>query len=121
MESQDTKLVTVFHTRKDAFIGVARSILDDAGIEYEATNPSGFGGMDIIVRSEDAEEAKKLLEGIGVAVDETEEKDSSYTNEPSEYLPYPRDVVSESTRYSSLAIFVFVIIVILLAVYFVRC
>ena len=118
---QDTKLVTVFHTRKDAIIGVAKSILDDAGIEYEATNPSGFGGMEIIVHSEDAEEAKKLLEGIGIADDETEEKDSSYTDEPSEYLPKPGDVVSDSTKYSSLGIFVFVIIVILLAAYFVRC
>ncbi len=121
MESQDTKLVTVFHTRKDAIIGVAKSILDDAGIEYEATNPSGFAGMEIIVRSGDAEEAKKLLEGIGVAVDETEETDSTYTDEPSYDTPNKKDIVSESGRYSNFGILVLIIIVLLLAYYFVRC
>jgi hypothetical protein len=123
---EETKLVTVFFTQKNAVIGLARSILDDARIEYETTNellheiPYGSGGMSIRVRSEDEEEARTLLKDV-VDTPETEETDSSYTEEPSHYLRDQGDVVSESTKYSSLGIFVFVIIVILLVAYFVRC
>lgn len=120
-EEHDINLVTVFTSHKDALIGVAKSLLDDAGIEYEATNPYGSGATRIVVRSEDAEEAKSLIEGIGVGSEETEETDSSYTDEPSFSIPDRQNIVSESTRYSNLGILVLVIIVILLAFYFVRC
>jgi hypothetical protein len=121
MEEQELKLVTVFSTDKDALMGVARSLLDDAGIEYEATNPYRSAAMDIKVRYKDEAQARSLLKGIGEETGEEEEIDSSYTEEPSHYMPVRESVVSESGRYSFLAILSFVIIVMLLAYYFVRC
>lgn len=117
---EETKLVTVFYTRKDAIMGVAKSILDDAAIEYEATNEIMPGGMKIMVRPEDEKEARDLLKDVKEMPDaDTEEVDSKYTSGPSYYVP--EGVVSDSNRYSSLGIIVFVIIVILLTAYFVRC
>ena len=64
----DVELVTVLTTGNDAVIPVAKSLLDDAGIEYLAKN-EGFHGLfpvsrfrvEIQVRQDDEEEARQLL------------------------------------------------------------
>jgi hypothetical protein len=80
VKQDDEKLVTVFSTGNHALIAVAKSLLDDAGIEYYAMNErtedliglgvfgTGYnpviGPIEIQVLEENAEEAKNLLKDL---------------------------------------------------------
>lgn len=80
MKLKDERVVTVFATGNRAVMGVAKSILDDAGIQYYAKNDrtedlfalgvfgTGYnpviGPVELQVLEENAEEAKKLLENL---------------------------------------------------------
>jgi hypothetical protein len=80
MKHKEQKLVTIFSSGKHALIALAKSILDDANIEYYAKNErtedliglgvfgtgfnSAIGPIELQVLEEDAEEAKKLLKDL---------------------------------------------------------
>jgi len=80
MNPEDEKLVTVFATGNHGVIALAKSMLDDAGIEYYAKNERtedliGFGvigtgynpvigPIELQVLEENAEEAMKLLKDL---------------------------------------------------------
>ncbi len=80
MNPEDETLVTVLSTGNHGIIAVAKSILDDAGIEYYAKNErtedliglgvfgTGYntviGPIEIQVLEENAEEAKTLLKDL---------------------------------------------------------
>ena len=79
-KQNDEKLVTVFATGNHGIIALAKSMLDDAGIQYYAKNErtedligigvigTGYnpiiGPVELQVIESDAEEAKKLLEEL---------------------------------------------------------
>lgn len=58
------ELVTVFQSRISPNIAIAKSILEDAGIEYATRGGWGGPGGAIQVTSDKADEARTLLEGI---------------------------------------------------------
>ncbi len=80
MNRKDEKLVTVFATGNHAIIALAKSMLDDAGIQYYAKNErsedligigvvgTGFnpliGPVELQVLEENADEARKLLKDL---------------------------------------------------------
>ncbi|MGA2668902.1 MAG: DUF2007 domain-containing protein [Ignavibacteria bacterium] len=80
MKPDKEKLVTVLSTGNEAIISLAKSILDDAGIQYFAKNEgvenligigvigTGFnpviGPIELQVLEENEEEAKKLLTSL---------------------------------------------------------
>ncbi len=62
------KLVKVFDSEQESEALVVKGLLDSAGIESDLTSASmvqdtfpGLGGMIILVRREDAEEARRLI------------------------------------------------------------
>jgi hypothetical protein len=62
------KLVKVFDSEQESEAIVVKGLLESAGIDSDLTSGSlvqdtfpGLGGMVILVREEDAEEAKKLI------------------------------------------------------------
>ena len=64
----DEKLVKVFDSEQESEALVVKGLLDSAGIDSDLTAASmvqdtfpGLGGMIILVRKEDAEEAKKVI------------------------------------------------------------
>ncbi len=68
---QGLNLVRVFETENPTIIMVAKSLLEDAGIEYFSSGeqlPFGFnplsGSLVIGVRHEEAEEARELLKNL---------------------------------------------------------
>ena len=80
MKPEDEKLVTIFATGNHGVIALAKSMLDDAGIEYYAKNErtedliglgvvgTGYnpviGPIELQVLEENAEEAKNLLKDL---------------------------------------------------------
>jgi hypothetical protein len=63
------KLVKVFDTEEESEALVVKGLLDSAGIDNDLTSASllqeafpGLGGMILMVREEDAEKARKLIE-----------------------------------------------------------
>lgn len=90
MKPQDEKVVTVLATGNHGVIAIAKSILDDAGIEYYAKNEqtedliglgvfgTGYnaviGPIEIQVLEENEEEAKNLLKDIKESEDASEEE-----------------------------------------------
>lgn len=78
------KLVKVFDSEQESEAMVVKGLLDSAGIDNDITAASllqdafpGLGGTIILVREEDAETARRLIEDYRQAVpvddDETEE------------------------------------------------
>lgn len=62
------KLVKVFETEQEPEALVVKGLLDSAGIESDLTSASlvqdafpGLGGMILLVREEDAEEARRVI------------------------------------------------------------
>jgi hypothetical protein len=65
----DEKLVEVFDSEEESEALVVKGLLDSAGIDNDLSSASllqeafpGLGGMIILVREEDAEKARKLIE-----------------------------------------------------------
>jgi Putative prokaryotic signal transducing protein len=84
------KLVRVFDTEQESEALIVRGLLESAGIEADITSLDaqqeilpGVGGTVILVREEDAEQARNLIESYRVApaTDETAEID--ITEDPS--------------------------------------
>jgi hypothetical protein len=89
MKPKDEKLVTVFATGNHAVIALAKSILDDAGINYYAKNErsedligigvvgTGYnpviGPIELQVLEENVREAKELLKDLSEGQVEGEE------------------------------------------------
>ena len=64
----DEKLVKVFDSEQEPEALVVKGLLDSAGIDSDLTSASmvqdafpGLGGMVILVREEDAEEARRVI------------------------------------------------------------
>jgi hypothetical protein len=62
-EPQDA-LVTVFKSYDFAITAIAKSILEEAGIEYMTLGGRGRSGREFQVSTDKAEEARSLLAGI---------------------------------------------------------
>lgn len=69
-----SKLITVFASQNNVLIAMAKSLLEDAGIEYFVKGEDlhsllnygdVIGPTEIQVANEDAEDAKKILEELG--------------------------------------------------------
>ena len=80
------KLVKVFDSEQESEVMVVKGLLDAAGIDSDMTSVDvvqemfpGLGGMVILVRQEDAETARTLIEASrkSTADDETAEVDIS--------------------------------------------
>ena len=76
------KLVRVFDTEQETEAMVVRGLLDSAGIEADITSLDapqdilpGVGGSVILVREEDAAEARRLIEEYRQSPDEIEAAD----------------------------------------------
>ncbi len=86
------KLVRVFDTEQESEAMVVRGLLESAGIESDVTALDapqdvlpGVGGTVIVVREEDAAEARRLIEEYSQAPEEEESADADFTAEsPSE-------------------------------------
>lgn len=70
----ESKLITVFASQDNVLIAMAKSFLEDAGIEYFVKGEdlhsllnygTVIGPAEIQVAEEDAEDARKILEGLG--------------------------------------------------------
>lgn len=124
MSIEETNLITVFSTQKQAVLGVAKSILDDAGIEYLTSNEYlhnlAYGsaeGMGIKVPLEKAEEARKLLENLDREI--TEEKIPPYTLDPKHNITPQK--ISEFNMFITISGIFAVVMAIFVAVVLVRC
>ena len=81
----DEKLVRVFDTEQESEAMVVRGLLDSAGIDSDMTSLDaaqdtfpGVGGMVILVREEDAQRARQLIDEYRQSPgDETAELDIS--------------------------------------------
>ncbi len=71
-EVEYTELVTVYTTADAGLLGLAKSLLEDAGIDYFVRGEStkalfAAGFMELQVHPHDAEEAEALIEEMGKA------------------------------------------------------
>ncbi len=69
-EPEYTELVTVYTTADAGLLGLAKSILEDAGIDYYVRGEStktlfAAGFMELQVHPEEADEAEMLIEEMG--------------------------------------------------------
>lgn len=79
------KLVKVFDSELESEAIVVKGLLDSAGIDSDLTSASlvqdafpGLGGMIILVREEDAEDARRVIaEGQSMPDDEDDEDDET--------------------------------------------
>jgi hypothetical protein len=85
----DEKLVRVFDTEQESEAMVVRGLLESAGIESDLTSLDaqqdilpGVGGTVILVREEDAAEAKKMIEEYRQTPDELETAEFALNEEP---------------------------------------
>ena len=88
------KLVKVFDAEQESEALIVRGLLESSGIDADITSLDapqdilpGVGGTIILVREEDAQEARRLIEEYrrSPANDDTAEVDiSEHTNEPPE-------------------------------------
>ena len=83
------KLVRVFDTEQESEAMVVRGLLESAGIDADITALDapqdilpGVGGTVILVREEDAGEARRLISEYRQAPGADEEGDSEITEEP---------------------------------------
>jgi len=83
------KLVRVFDTEQESEAMVVRGLLDSAGIEADITSLDapqdilpGVGGTIILVREEDAEEARRVIEEYRQAPEEVEAADGLTEEQP---------------------------------------
>jgi hypothetical protein len=83
------KLVRVFDTEQESEAMVVRGLLDSAGIETDLTSLEaqqdilpGVGGTVILVREEDADKARSLIEEYRQTPDELETAEIAFTEEP---------------------------------------
>jgi putative signal transducing protein len=84
------KLVQVFDSEQEPEALVVKGLLDSAGIDSDLTSASlvqdafpGLGGMLILVREEDAEEARRVIaEGRKSAPDDDETAEIQIIEEP---------------------------------------
>ena len=83
------KLVRVFDTEQESEAMVVRGLLDSAGIESDLTSLDaqqdilpGVGGTVILVREEDAPEARRLIEEYRQTPDELETAEYALNEEP---------------------------------------
>jgi hypothetical protein len=83
------KLVRVFDTEQESEAMVVRGLLESAGIESDLTSLdaqqdilSGVGGTVILVREEDAPEARRLIEEYRQTPDELETAEYALNEEP---------------------------------------
>jgi len=83
------KLVRVFDTEQESEAMVVRGLLDSAGIEADITSLDapqdilpGVGGTIILVREEDAEEARRVIEEYRQAPEEVEAADGFSEEQP---------------------------------------
>jgi Putative prokaryotic signal transducing protein len=83
------KLVRVFDTEQESEAMVVRGLLESAGIDSDVTSlyaPQdtfpGVGGTIILVREEDAEEARRLIEEYRRSPDEAETAEMKAFEEP---------------------------------------
>jgi len=83
------KLVRVFDTEQETEAMVVRGLLDSAGIDADITSLDavqdvlpGVGGTVILVREEDAAEARRLIEDYRQAPEEIEAADGLSEEQP---------------------------------------
>ena len=84
------KLVKVFESEQEPEALVVKGLLDSAGIDSDLTSASlvqdafpGLGGMILLVREEDAEEARRVIaEGRRSAPDDDETAEIPIIEEP---------------------------------------
>jgi hypothetical protein len=84
------KLVKVFGSEQESEALVVKGLLDSAGIDNDLTSASlvqdafpGLGGMILLVREEDAEEARRVIaEGLRSAPDDDATAEISISEEP---------------------------------------
>jgi hypothetical protein len=83
------KLVRVFDAEQESEAMVVRGLLESAGIDSDLTSLDaqqdilpGVGGTVILVREEDAIEAKRLIEEYRQTPDELETAEIAFTEEP---------------------------------------
>ncbi|HET9306319.1 MAG TPA: DUF2007 domain-containing protein [Candidatus Sulfotelmatobacter sp.] len=84
------KLVKVFDSEQESEALVVKGLLDSAGIDSDLTAASmvqdafpGLGGMIILVREEDAEQARKVIaESSQLPADDDETAEIQITEEP---------------------------------------
>jgi Putative prokaryotic signal transducing protein len=84
------KLVKVFETEQEPEALVVKGLLDSAGIESDLTSASlvqdafpGLGGMILLVREEDAEEARRVIaEGLQSSPDDDDTAEIQTIEEP---------------------------------------
>jgi len=85
------KLVRVFDTEQESEAMVVRGLLESAGIDCDVTALDapqdilpGVGGTVILVREEDAAEAKRVIEEYRKSPDELETAEFNVIEEPPE-------------------------------------
>jgi hypothetical protein len=85
------KLVRVFDTEQESEAMVVRGLLESAGIDCDVTALDapqdilpGVGGTIILVREEDAEEARRVIETYRQSPDELETAEFNVIEEPPE-------------------------------------
>jgi Putative prokaryotic signal transducing protein len=83
------KLVRVFDTEQESEAMVVRGLLESAGIDSDLTSLDaqqdilpGVGGTVILVREEDAAEARRLIEEYRQTPDERETAEYALNEEP---------------------------------------
>jgi len=84
------KLVKVFDSEQESEALVVKGLLDSAGIDNDLTSASlvqdafpGLGGMTILVREEDAEQARKVIaESRQSPAEDDETAEIQITGEP---------------------------------------
>jgi len=83
------KLVRVFDTEQESEAMVVRGLLESAGIDSDVTSLDaqqdilpGVGGTIILVREEDAEKARNLIEEYRQTPDELETAEFDFSGEP---------------------------------------
>jgi hypothetical protein len=111
MNEDEIKLVRVFAAKSRGVFEVAKSLLDDADIKYTTRNDFYYrfwatGDKEILVNPADEEEAKAVLKSLI--------EDAS-----GEKIIDPRK--DEFNFAATIGVIIIVIVVIFLAVYFVRC
>jgi hypothetical protein len=85
----DEKLVRVFDTEQESEAMVVRGLLESAGIDSDLTSLDaqqdilpGVGGTVILVREEDAAEARRMIEEYRQTPDELETAEFAINEEP---------------------------------------
>jgi Putative prokaryotic signal transducing protein len=83
------KLVRVFDTEQESEAMVVRGLLESAGIDADLTSLDaqqdilpGVGGTVILVREEDAAQARRLIEEYRQTPEELETAEIAFTEEP---------------------------------------